>query len=217
MNELTIAEIFRGQGYRTGVFGKWHLGHTEKCQPQNRGFDQSFVFYGNTSLQYERIDDPGICQPKGRSHDKLPLTAWTREGINALRENGKQVHVDGYLLWRFRDEAVKLIDQNKDQPFLLYLPINAPVPPLQAPRAFYDKLGHIQNENVCAYQALLLAYDDAVGAVLDRLKTLGLDKNTIVLFASDNGNAETHLAATLRFRVQVQHARGGIRTPYIVK
>jgi arylsulfatase A-like enzyme len=218
VTEANIAEILRPQGYRTGVIGKWHLGYLPQFQPQNRGFDYSFVFYGNTSMQYKDLDDPNYISRKVDFHDELPQTAWTRDGINALRRNGKIVDVDGYLVWRFRDEAVKFIEDNKDHTFFLYLPINAPVPPLQVPKSYYDKLSNIPNENLRAYQAFLLAYDDAVGAVLDKLKTLGLEKNTIVIFASDNGNAATRPGSNAPFSGgKFNTLEGGIRTPYIIK
>lgn len=218
VSELNIAELFRPQGYRTGVIGKWHLGHQPQYQPQNRGFDYSFVFYGNTSLQYRNLDDPDFVSRKVDRHDAMPDTAWTREGLNAIRQDGKIVDVDGYLLWRFRDEALRFIDSNKDRPFLLYLPINAPVPPLQVPHSYYDKLSGIADPNVRAYQAFLLAYDDVVGAVLAQLKKSGLEDSTIVIFASDNGNAETRPGSNAPFSGgKFNTYEGGIRTPYIIK
>lgn len=218
VSEQNIAEIFKPQGYKTAVIGKWHLGHRPQFQPQNRGFDYSFVFYGNTSLQFRDVDRPDIVNRKVDEHDALPDTAWTRAGLNALRENGKVVDVDGYLLWKFRDEAINFIEQNKAQPFFLYLPFNAPVPPLQVPRSYYDQLGHIKDENVRAYQAVLLAYDEALGKIFERLKSLGLDDNTIVIFSSDNGNAVTRPGNNGPFSGGKFNTReGGIRTPYLIK
>jgi arylsulfatase A-like enzyme len=218
VSEQNIAEIFRPQGYRTAVIGKWHLGFRPQFQPQNRGFDYSLVFLGNTSLQFREIDRPDIISRKVDWHDQLPHAAWTREGLSALRENGQIVDVDGYLLWRLRDEAISFIEQNKDQTFFLYLPFNAPVPPLQVPRSYYDQLGQIKDDNVRAYQAVLLAYDAALGKIFDRIRSLGLEDNTIVIFASDNGNAVTRPGSNGPFSGGKFDTReGGIRTPYLVK
>lgn len=218
VSEHTIAEILRPQGYATGVIGKWHLGHRPQFQPQNRGFDYSLVFYGNTSLQFKDVNRPDIVNRKIDYHDALPDTAWTRAGLNAIRENGEPVEVEDYLLWRFRDQAIRFIEGNKDKPFFLYLPINAPVPPLQVPKTYYDRLGHIKDENVRGYQAVLLAYDEALGRILQRLKDLGLEDNSIVIFASDNGNAVTRPGSNAPFSGGKFTTReGGIRTPYIIK
>jgi arylsulfatase A-like enzyme len=218
VSELNIAEILGPQGYRTAVIGKWHLGFRPQFQPQNRGFDYSLVFLGNTSLQFKEIDRLDIISRKVDWHDQLPHAAWTREGLSALRANGQIVDVDGYLLWRFRDEAINFIEQNKDQPFFLYLPFNVPVPPLQVPRSYYNQLGLIKDDNVRVYQAVLLAYDEALGKIFDRIRSLGLEDNTIVIFASDNGNAETRPGSNGPFSGGKFNTReGGIRTPYLVR
>src|SRR5207253_2409255 len=86
--EKLVGELFKTQGYRTGVVGKWHLGHAPQFLPQNRGFDHSCVFYGNTSLQYTRAEDPEVLSFKVDFHDEASDTAWTRHGLNNIRRNG---------------------------------------------------------------------------------------------------------------------------------
>jgi arylsulfatase A-like enzyme len=216
--EKTMGEIFQANGYRTAIFGKWHLGHLPEFRPENRGFDESLVFLGNTTLQSTDLSNTTILSRKLDIHDEYPLTAWTREGVNGLRRNGAPVEVEEYLLWRMRDEAVAFIEANRDRPFLLYYPMNAPVPPLQVPRSYVERLSHIGNEDVRAYQALLQATDDAVGAVLGALRDNGLAENTIVLFVSDHGGAVTRPACNLPFSGGKFDTReGGIRTPFFIR
>jgi arylsulfatase A-like enzyme len=217
-SEANIAEIVKPHGYRTAAIGKWHLGHAPEFEPHNRGFDFSFMFYGNTSQKWMNIEDPKFVSKKVDGHDEMPLVAWTREGDNAIRQNGKIVEVEEYLDFRFRDEAIGFIERNKDQPFFMYLAINDMAPPLQVPRAYYDKLGDIKDENVRAYQALVMCYDDIIGSVLEKLKALGLEENTIVIFANDNGGALTRPGSNAPFSGGKFDTReGGIRTPLLIK
>jgi arylsulfatase A-like enzyme len=219
IEERNIGEIFKSGGYVTGVIGKWHVGHAAQFQPQNRGFDYSNVFYGNTSLQMTDLSNPDFISLKVDFHDEAPLTAWTRAGLNSIRENGKLVEVNQYLLNYFRDRAVQFIEDNKSRPFMLYLPMNSPVPPLQVPVEYFEKLRKsIPKIDVRAYNALLLAQDEAVGAVLNKLKEAGLDKNTIVVFLSDNGEALSRPGSNAPYSAgKYSTHEGGIRVPYMIK
>lgn len=218
-SERTLGETFKAAGYTTGVIGKWHLGHAPQFLPTNRGFDYSNVFYGNTSLQYLDVSSPDYLSFKVDFHDEAELTAWTRAGLNGVRENGRLVEVNQYLLEYFRDRAVDFIEQNKNKPFMLYLPMNAPVPPLQVPVGYFEKLRTtIPNINERAYNALLLAQDQAVGAVLDKLRETGLDKNTIVVFLSDNGEALSRPGSNAPYTAgKYSTHEGGIRIPFMIK
>src|SRR5690606_24537564 len=135
-----FGELFKAAGYRTAVIGKWHLGHGPEFLPQNRGFEHSVVFHGNTSLQSTRLDDPEMVSLKVDFHDEAKDTAWTRAGLNQIRENGEVIDVEDYLLFYFRDRVVEYIETHRDEPFLLYFAMNAPVPPLQVPRRYFDAL-----------------------------------------------------------------------------
>ena len=217
--ERNIGELFQASGYRTGVVGKWHLGHGPQFLPQNRGFDHSVVFYGNTSLAATRIDDPEMVSIKVDVHDEYPDIAWTREGLNQVRHNGQVVQVDDYLMFHFRDEALKFIDDSQDQPFLLYYPMNCPVPPMQVPRRYYDRLkDRIPVLAVRGYNAMLLAQDEVVGALLDRVAAHGLADDTIVVFTSDNGSATTRPGSNAPFSGgKFTTLEGGIRMPFLIK
>jgi arylsulfatase A-like enzyme len=201
------------------VIGKWHLGHGPEFLPQSRGFDHSVVFYGNTSLQTTDPDDPEMFSLKVDFHDEAADTAWTREGLNNIRRNGEVVEVNDYLLFHFRDAAVDFIDRHQDQPFLLYFAMNAPVPPLQVPRRYFESLrASIPNIAVRGYNALVLAQDDVVGAVLDKLRSTGLADDTIVVFVSDNGTALSRPGSNAPFSGgKYSTMEGGIRMPFMMQ
>jgi arylsulfatase A-like enzyme len=217
--EKNIGEVFQASGYRTGVFGKWHLGHAPEFLPKYRGFDESVVFYGNTSLQSVDPDDPSVVSVKVDYHDEAKDTAWTREGLNGVHRDGERIDVDEYLMFFFRDELVKFIERNRDRPFMVYFPVNSPVPPLQVPRRFFDGLkDRIPNIAQRGYNAFLLALDEVVGSVLDTLKRNGLEEDTFVIFVSDNGNALSRPGSNAPFSGgKYSTYEGGIRMPFMMK
>ena len=217
--EKLIGEVFKAGGYRTGVVGKWHLGHAPQFLPMNRGFDYSCVFYGNTSIQYTRELDPDILSFKVDFHDEGKDVAWTRHGLNGIRRNGELIDVDQYLLHFFRDEALQFVEDSKDEPFMLYFAMNAPVPPLQVPRSYFDALrDRIPNIHQRAYNALVQAQDDVIGALLDKVKALGLEQDTMVVFVSDNGCAVSRPGSNAPYSGgKYSTYEGGIRMPFVIK
>lgn len=220
-SEKNFGELFKAAGYRTAVIGKWHLGHGPDFLPQNRGFDHSVVFYGNTSLQATNPDDPEIFSLKVDFHDEASDTAWTREGLNEIRRNGEIEKVDQYLMFYFRDQVVDwILRQGQDrQPFFLYFAMNSPVPPLQVPKQYFEALrATIPNIAQRGYNALLKAQDDAVGAVLQALRDAGAQDNTLVIFASDNGSALSRPGSNAPFSGgKYSTMEGGIRMPFMMK
>lgn len=219
LSEKNFGELFKAAGYKTGVVGKWHLGHGPDFLPHNRGFDYSCVFYGNTSLQSTNPNDPEMFNLKVDFHDEAADTAWTREGLNNIRKNGEIVDVKDYLMFYFRDEVIDFIENNKEEPFFLYFAMNSPVPPLQVPRKYFEALRPtIPNIAQRGYNALVLAQDEVVGAVLDKLKATGLDKDTIVIFVSDNGCALSRPGSNAPFSGgKYSTMEGGIRMPYMMQ
>lgn len=219
LSEKNFGELFKAAGYRTAVVGKWHLGHGPDFLPQNRGFDHSVVFHGNTSLQATRLDDPEMFSLKVDFHDEANDTAWTREGLNQIRENGEVIDVDEYLLFYFRDRVVEFIESHREEPFLMYFAMNAPVPPLQVPRRYFDALKDtVPNIATRGYQALLLAQDEVVGSVLEALRRTGLENDTLVIFVSDNGTALSRPGSNAPFSGgKYSTMEGGIRMPYVMK
>jgi arylsulfatase A-like enzyme len=127
--------------------------------------------------------------------------------------------VDQFLMFFFRDEVLKFIDAHREDPFLLYFPMNAPVPPLQVPKAYFDRLrDSIPNIAQRGYNAMLLVQDEIVGAVLDALRNAGLEEDTLVIFVSDNGNALSRPGSNAPFSGgKYTTYEGGIRMPYMMK
>lgn len=221
LTERNFGELFSAAGYHTAVIGKWHLGHGPDFLPQRRGFRHSIVFYGNTSLQATRPDDPEMFSLKVDFHDEAADTAWTREGLNQIRRNGEVVEVDQYLMFYFRDRAVEYIRERAAaaEPFLLYFPMNSPVPPLQVPRSYFEALRPtIPNIAQRGYNALVKAQDDVVGAVLATLRDSGIEDDTLVIFVSDNGSALSRPGSNAPFSGgKYTTMEGGIRMPYVMK
>jgi len=164
VNERTLGQAFKDLGYRTALIGKWHLGNMEHQYPTNRGFD---VFYGlrEGSRNYwhtKSVDKPG--NPR------------------AIEYNGKQVNFEGHLTDRFGEQAIKFIEETKDQPFFAFLSFTAPHGPLQSKKEDMEALGTKNN-----YAGLVYGMDRNIGNVLEALKRTDKLDNTIIWFLSDNG------------------------------
>ena len=163
--ERTMGQAFQSLGYRTGIFGKWHLGDEEKHYPTKRGFD---VFWGlregSRTYWYDekKTDKPGS--------DK------------AIEHNGNRVKFDGHLTDRLGDQTVKFIEESKDHPFFAYLSFTAPHGPLQSKPEDMEALGTDDN-----YLGLIYGMDRNIGKVIAALEKHQLMDNTIIWFLSDNG------------------------------
>jgi uncharacterized sulfatase len=183
--EITLAETLASAGYHTVHIGKWHLGRANGMAPQDQGFDESLLM---ASGLYLPEDDPGVVNSK---QDFDPIDKFLWAGMQyAARFNGSDSFAPGgYLTDYYTDEAIRVIEANKHRPFFLYLAHWAPHTPLQATRADYDALSHIENHRLRVYAAMIRALDRGVGRVLDALERNGLADNTLVLFTSDNGGA----------------------------
>ncbi len=168
-NETTLAQLFKKQGYATGMIGKWHLGDAPQFLPTNRGFDSYF------GIPY--------------SHDMWPLHPQTPKAYPPLplMENTSVVNPDlqpadlEQLTTNYTKHAVDFIDQNRDKAFFLYLAHNLPHVPLFVSEKFKGK------SEKGLYGDVIEEIDWSVGEVNKALKRNHLDENTIVIFASDNG------------------------------
>jgi arylsulfatase A-like enzyme len=124
------------------------------------------------------------------------------------------------MTYELADEAVSFIDRNKKKPFFLYLAFNSPHNPIQAPKAIYDRMGHIKDEKTRVYYSMIQAMDEGVGQVLRKLKAEGLEKDTIVVFLSDNGGASYHQIPqeNLPYRGwKTTYFEGGVHVPFFIK
>ena len=183
--EVTVAEMLKGRGYHTVHLGKWHLGGAAGSSPQAQGFDESLDLAG---LLYAPAGSEGVVEAR-QDFDPLDQVYWAI-GRAAVTFNGSERFApDGYLTDYFNREAVKVIEANRNRPFFLYLAHWAPHSPLQASRADYDALAHIEDHPLRVYAAMIRALDRGIGQVLDTLEEQGLSENTVVIFTSDNGGA----------------------------
>lgn len=176
VEEKTIADHLKRYGYKTACFGKWHLGRQEQYHPNSRGFD---YFYG--------------CIAGSRSY--FPYTSKKlKEKDYFLQENGTYLDESkmNYFTDSLGDATVEFIEQNKKNPFFIYLSFTAPHGPLEAKLNDYKSLSNISSEvirgdNRRVYASLLKSMDENIGKVMAKIKTLGLDDNTLMVFANDNG------------------------------
>jgi len=162
--ELTIAKLLKKEGYATACIGKWHLGDHAKFHPMNHGFESFFGLpYSNDMLRTNKKKKwPELSLFRNRKVIEMPVNQTT-------------------LTQRYTEEAVDFIKKNKGQPFFLYLPHTMPHVPLYASKNFrgQSKRG--------LYGDVVEEIDWSTGRILKTIKEIGADKNTLVIFTSDNG------------------------------
>ncbi len=184
-SEITIAEVLKSAGYQTAHIGKWHLGGTNGMRPEDQGFDESLYMAG---AAYLPEDSPDVVNVK-QDFDPIDRMVWTVMRY-AVQFNGSHTfEPKGYLTDYYTDEAVRVIEANRNRPFFLYLAHWGIHNPLQAKKEDYDALSRIEDHRLRVYAAMITALDRGVGRVLDALDANGLTQNTLVIFASDNGGA----------------------------
>ncbi|MBO6678828.1 sulfatase-like hydrolase/transferase [Parvibaculum sp.] len=187
LDEIYISKMLKEQGYRTLMLGKWHLGGTDTTRPETRGFDEALGFMPGASLFLPK-NDPNVVNSV-QDFDPIDKFLWANLPFAVQFNGGDRFEPSEYMTDYLTNEAVKAIQANRNRPFFMYLSYNAVHTPLQALKSDYDALSHIEDHTLRTYAAMIVALDRGVGKVLDELKTLGLDENTIVIFTSDNGGA----------------------------
>jgi len=201
-DEITLADVLKKEGYKTGVFGKWHLGLTKPYYPTSRGFDEFYGFLGHGAHDYFDL----MCTDKPDDFHQC------------IMRNEQKIDDTGYLTDNLGREACNFIQKNAkaNQPFFCYLPFNAVHWPLQAPEAVIQKF-NTGNRNRDIYLAMLYRMDLAIGKVIQTLKEEKVYENTIVIFLSDNGGAKKVVANNLPLRDYKQSVyEGGLRVPFII-
>jgi arylsulfatase A-like enzyme len=186
-SEVTIAETVKTAGYRTLHIGKWHLGEAPKLQPQAQGFDESLAVLAGAAM-FLPEDDADAVNAKLR-WDPIDRFLWANLRHAVTFNGSPRFAAKGHMTDYFADEAIEVIEANRNRPFFLYLGFTAPHTPLQATRAEYDKLAQIKDHKTRVYGAMVAHMDRRIGDILAKLEQLGIDDDTLVIFTSDNGGA----------------------------
>ncbi len=215
-SEITLAELLRDHGYYTAHIGKWHLGRADGMWPHEQGFEDSLLM---ASGLYGRLDDPDVVQAR-QDFDPIDIFLWRGMRFAASFNGGPLFEPARYLTDYYTDQAVRVIEANRDRPFFLYMAHWAPHTPLQATRADYDALSQIPLHRERVYAGMIRALDRSVGRILDALEANGLDENTLILFTSDNGGAGyigiPDVNAPYR-GWKITLFEGGIRVPFFAR
>ena len=187
--EITFAETLKDAGYYTAHIGKWHLGRGPVFAPLSQGFDESLMMASGLFLPE---DDPNVVNAY-LPWDPIDKFLWAildyAASFNESSERDNWFEPKGYLTDYYTDEALKVIEANKNRPFFLYLAHWGAHTPLQALKSDYDKLTHIDNHIERVYAAMIMSLDRSVGRIVESLEANGLSENTWIIFTSDNGGA----------------------------
>jgi arylsulfatase A-like enzyme len=176
LDATTLPELLKGVGYATGIFGKWHLGDEAEYQPERRGFDEVFI-HGAGGIG-QAYDCSCADAPGNRYHDPL------------IRHNGRFVRTEGYCTDVFFTAALGWIKERAaaEEPFFCYLSTNAPHGPFIAPeknaRRFAD-LGFGKDQ--AGFYGMVENIDENMGLLMERLAEWSLERDTVLIFMSDNG------------------------------
>jgi len=195
--DSVLPAALKRAGYRSGIFGKWHVGWNPEYRPLRHGFDESFgILLGNADMYSHEYHD----------------------GSNDLWENDQPIEEDGYLTEMIAERAARFVDRNAANPFFLYVPFNAVHWPFQEP----GRPDTVRNSETwrdglrSEYVGMTESMDEAVGRVLAALKRNGLEENTLVIFTNDNGGERLSDSGPL-FHVKGALFEGGIRVPALAR
>jgi len=204
LREVTIAEVLKKAGYANGVVGKWDGGRARRFLPLQRGFDFYYGF-ANTGIDYY-------------THERYGIASMFRGNDRTTADKGI------YATDLFRRESLRFVREHKDKPFFLYIPFNAPhsasnlqKDSYQVPEKWlklYPDLDPKDKRTI--YMAMVSCMDDAVGELLDTLRELRLEKDTLIMFFSDNGGSGGGDNKPLRGGKSSMF-EGGIRVPFLAR
>jgi len=209
-DETTIADVFGDNGYSTGMFGKWHLGDNHPFRPNDHGFQEAFYHGGG-----------GVGQTPDYWNNDYFDDTYFRNGIPEKKT--------GYCTDVWFAEAMKYIDDKKDEPFLCYLSLNAPHGPFNVPEEYYNKYKDESRitETQKRFYGMITNIDDNFSKLTNHLKEIGIADNTIVIFTTDNGTARGYHVDKETKEVQGYNAEmrgtkgseydGGHRVPFIIR
>ena len=199
--EVTIAQCFQASGYRTGMFGKWHLGDNYPFRPQDRGFEVAIMNGGG-----------GVHQtPDYFGNDYFDDTYF---------HNGKPEKFQGFCTDIWFETAMKFIADTKQRgkPFFCYIPTNAPHGPMWAPEKYSAMYRGVKNLREPGFYGMITNIDDNVAKMLKFLKDNGLEENTILIFMTDNGSSSGWQVFNAGMKGHKGSAYdGGHRVPFFIR
>lgn len=204
LKATTIAQVLKTAGYTTGIFGKWHLGDEDAYQPQNRGFDETFIHGAG-----------GIGQNYAGTQSAAPGTSYFNP---IIKHNNTFVQTKGYCTDVFFRQALGWIKQQKDRekPFFAYIPSNAPHGPFHVAQRYKDLYKDKCTEKSGAFYGMIVNIDENVGLLMRKLDEWGLADNTVLIFMTDNGSsAGTYNAGMKGKKGSVNE--GGSRVPLFIR
>ena len=210
-SEETIAEMMKQKNYATAIFGKWHLGDAREFLPLQQGFDEYLgIPYSNDMWPMEYDGTPAKMTNYKNTLPILPLIK-NNDKIGEIKTLEDQSTLTGL----YTDAAISFIKRNQNKPFFLYLPHSMPHVPINASKQFRG------TSRQGLYGDVVQEIDDAVGRIMKTLKEQGIDKNTMVIFTSDNGpwfNYGNHAGNSGGFREgKGTTFEGGHRVPFMVR
>jgi arylsulfatase A-like enzyme len=233
--EKTIAELLHDGGYTTGLVGKWHQGGVADYHPRRHGFDEFYGFlheghffvpppwHGVTTMLRRRTLPGGgegrwigdqLIYSTHMGNDEPPYDA-----NNPILRDGQPVIEEAYLTDALTRESVDFIDRHADKPFFLYAAYNAVHSPLQGADPYMERFASIEDIHRRIFAAMLSNLDDGVGEILAKVREEGLEKQTLIIFFSDNGGPTRELTSSnLPLRGgKGQMYEGGLRVPFMMQ
>lgn len=199
LNEITIADVFRENGYSTACIGKWHQGDAPEYHPNKRGFEHFYGFISGSRSYFYR---PDRDDKPGNTHN--------------LQFNGIQQKFDGYMTDILAENARKYIEEHskKEKPFMMYLAFNAVHTPMEATK---EDMKLFEGHKRQKLAAMTWAVDRGIGKVIDKLKETGEYKNTLIFFLSDNGGAHNNQSTNYPLKgFKGNKFEGGHRVPFFM-
>ncbi|MFC7339146.1 sulfatase-like hydrolase/transferase [Haloferula chungangensis] len=196
----TMADHLKMLGYRTAIFGKWHMGNADRFHPLKRGFDEFYGFRGGARSFFPYGEDEDVA------HD-----------LKLERDFANYQEHQGYLTDALADETCAFIKRNVDRPFFAFVSFNAVHTPMQADPKDKELFPELQGKRRTLAQ-MTLSLDRACGKIVGQLEELGLTEKTLIVFTNDNGGP-TDASSASNYPLsgtKANHLEGGIRVPGIV-
>jgi arylsulfatase A-like enzyme len=170
-DEYTVAQAFSDHGYATGLFGKWHLGDNAPYRAQDRGF-QEVITHG------------------GGGVGNTPDYWGNKYNDDTYAANGRWTRFQGYCTDVWFDEAMRFVEYHRDEPFLCFVTTNAPHSPYIVDDAYSNQYsGLVETQDRANFYGMITCIDDNLGRLRRRLRDLGIERNTILVFMTDNGTS----------------------------